>query len=192
VALKFLRYLELLEKWNARVNLTSTTNWKSLGPLFEESIWATGFYPNRAAEHLDIGSGAGFPALPMHILRPHMRLTMVEPRGKRAMFLETSAHELGLTETAVFNGRLEEFLNRRKVAARWEFVSWKGLKLGRRELSELLEQSSRSTQFWIFHGARLPMDDVDPDMFRLLRRETFPGKQGSYLSMLVKNVPRET
>lgn len=192
VALRLLRYLALLEKWNARVNLTSTTNWESLGPLFEEAIWAADLYPDVAAAHLDIGSGAGFPALLMRVLRPRMRLAMVEPRGKRAAFLERAAHELGLTVTAVFNGRLEEFLDKREVAEGWDFVSWKALRLGRRELSKLLSQSGENTQFWVFHGARLPLDDADASMFRLLRRETFPEKHSWYLSILRKIVSRET
>ena len=191
-ALAFLCYLALLEKWNVRVNLTSTTDWELLGPLFEEAIWAAGFYPDAAAAHLDIGSGAGFPALLMRVLRPRMRLTMVEPRGKRAAFLETAVHELGLNDSAVFRGRLEDLLESRAGAGPWDFVSWKALKLGRRELSQLLSQSGDEVQFWIFHGARLPLDDAGQSMFRLLRRESFPGKGSWFLSILRKNVSRET
>jgi len=191
-ALRFLNYLALLEKWNARVNLTSTTDWESLGPLFEEAIWAAGFYPEVAAAHLDIGSGAGFPALLIRVLRPRMCLTMVEPRGKRAAFLETAAYELGLTASAVFNGPLAEFLDRREAVEAWDFVSWKALKLGGAELSKLLLQSGRETQYWLFHGARLPTDDVGASLLHLVRRESFPGKRSWRLSIMCGTVSRET
>ena len=191
-ALRFLKYLDLLEKWNARVNLTATTDWDTLGALFEEGIWAAGSYPETSVSHLDIGSGSGFPALLMRIMRPRMRLTMVEPRGKRTAFLETACHELALTGSMVFNGRLEEFVDRRAAAERWDFVSWKALKLERREITKLLLQCDRQTQFWLFHSARLPVADDATELLELQRREPFPGKPSWHLSFMRKNVSRET
>lgn len=191
-ALRFLGYLELLDKWNAHINLTATTDWESLGPLFEEAIWAAGFYPDTAAAHLDIGSGAGFPALPMRLLRPRIRLTMIEPRGKRAAFLETVAHELGLTDSVVFNGRLEEFLDRQEAAERWDFVTWKALKLGRHDLSKLLLRCGEHTRFWLFHSTGLPVADDGMKLLQPRRRESFPGKHSWHLSIMCKNVSRET
>ena len=187
VEIRFLSYLALLEKWNARVNLTSTTDWELLGPLFEEAVWAAGLYPDVAAAHLDIGSGAGFPALLMRVLRPRMRLTMVEPRGKRAAFLETAAHELGLNATRGIQrppGRVpEQGGNRRE----WDFVSWKALKLGGRELAGLLAQSGRGHPV-----LAVPRQPVCPwTMLRssrldLVRKESFPGKHSWHLSVLMR------
>lgn len=191
-ALRLLKFLELLEKWNTRVNLTASTEWESVGPLFEEAIWAAGFYPDSAASHLDIGSGAGFPALLMRIMRPRMRLTMIEPRGRRAAFLETAAHELGLTDSAVFDGCLEEFVNRQEAAGGWDFVSWKALKLERNELDKLLRRCGRQTRFWLFHGDRLPLADDATELLQRLRRESFPGKHSWHLSIMRINVSRET
>ncbi len=190
-ARRLAEYAELLAKWNARVNLTAATDWNSLEPLFEEAIWAAGMYPADPIRHLDIGSGAGFPALVMRILRPRMRLTMVEPRGKRAAFLETAAHELGLRDSAVFNGRLDEFLDSVGQEG-WDLVSWKALKLGRPEAARLLSRSGAETEFWVFHGARLPLDEALMERFRLIRREDFARKRSWFLSVLRKNVSCET
>ena len=189
-ALLIQKHLELLEKWNERVNLTASTNWKSMGPLFEEAIWAAGFYPDADVSHLDIGSGAGFPALLMRIVRPRMRLTMVEPRGKRAAFLEIVCQELGLSDIAVFNGRLEEFVERKVVLEPWGSVSWKALKLDRREITKLFVQCDRQTQFWLFHSASLPVADDAAESLELQHRELFPGKPSWYLSLM--RVSRET
>ena len=73
---KLLRFLELLSKWNERVNLTSSTCPASLGPLVRESIWAALRYPADLRVHLDIGSGAGFPAIPLAIIRADIDVTM--------------------------------------------------------------------------------------------------------------------
>ena len=103
---RMLQYLRLLEKWNSRVNLTASSDWDSIGFLFEEAIWASKFYGKSFARHLDIGSGAGFPAIVLKILNPSIALEMVESREKRAIFLETVLAELGLKDSKVSNSRI--------------------------------------------------------------------------------------
>ena len=102
-------YLALLHKWNARVNLTSSTDWRVIGPLFREGIWAGKLCPDSVFSHLDIGSGAGFPALLLKILNPRMALEMIESREKKSHFLETVAHQLGLVGVKVHNVRLSDY-----------------------------------------------------------------------------------
>lgn len=184
----FLRYRELLEKWNARVNLTGSTSWEALEPLFAEAIWAASLYPGGASRHLDIGSGAGFPALAMRILLPAMRLTLIEPRGKKAAFLETAAFELGLKEVRVCNCTLGEFLEDGD-SADWDIVSWKALKIAGKELQALESAASGGTRFWVFHGETLPFDD---SRFTRERREVCPARAASFLSIFRANVSRET
>ncbi|HLB26798.1 MAG TPA: 16S rRNA (guanine(527)-N(7))-methyltransferase RsmG [Dehalococcoidia bacterium] len=60
------------------------------------------------ADVIDIGSGAGFPGLPIKIVRPQLRLTLLEANGRRAAFLEGLVGRLGLAGVAVVNGRAEE------------------------------------------------------------------------------------
>src|SRR3970282_1635379 len=57
---------------------------------------------------IDIGSGAGFPGVPMKIVRPELRLTLLEANGKRAAFLERLVQRLGLENVTVVNRRAEE------------------------------------------------------------------------------------
>lgn len=61
---------------------------------------------------VDIGSGAGFPSLPIKIVRPRLRLTLVESHGKRAAFLEDVARRLGLEGVTVVNARAEDAARR--------------------------------------------------------------------------------
>lgn len=57
---------------------------------------------------IDIGAGGGFPGVPIKIVRPDLRLTLLEATGKKAAFLELLAERLGLTDVAVVHGRAEE------------------------------------------------------------------------------------
>ncbi len=184
-------YLALLAKWNARINLTAATDWSAIGWLFEEALWAARWYPQTAVHHLDIGSGAGFPAVPLKILRPAMRLQLVESRAKRSAFLETAAAELHLQETAVADCRIEDYLSAAEMPP-FDIVSWKAIRLSREAMKLLGKRSRPDTQFWLFHGKELPLADpaCARDLMRLLRRAAFPGHPERWLSIFV--VSRET
>jgi 16S rRNA (guanine(527)-N(7))-methyltransferase RsmG len=155
---QFQLYLRLLEKWNARINLTASMEWRSLAPLFLEAIWASRFLPDTPINHLDIGSGAGFPAIPLRILRPNMRLCLVESRLKRVAFLEAAARELNLQGTRVEQRRLDDFLKAGLDNTGWNSVSWKALKLSRGEAAELVRGSAPEARFYLFHGEQLPLE----------------------------------
>ncbi|MDM7997427.1 MAG: class I SAM-dependent methyltransferase [Acidobacteriota bacterium] len=154
-----LAYLALLIKWNPRINLTATTEWTGIGPLFEEAIRASAFYPEHTVSHLDIGSGNGFPAIPLRILRPRMRLDMVESRNKRCVFLETVANTLELGEVRVHNMRLKQFLESCARDRVWDIISWKAIKLETTELQTLRAHAKEQTEFWMFHGRELAVED---------------------------------
>ncbi len=178
-------YLALLEKWNPRINLTASAGWESIGPLFKEACFGAGLYPESATVHLDIGSGGGFPALPMKILRPAMQLTLVESRLKKAIFLETVIRELALRGAHVINGRLRDILESPDCPTGWDCISWKGIKLGRDDLRLLLEKSQSGTQFWMFHGASLPLNDPEGTAghLTLIKRHSLPWNPKSYISI---------
>ncbi len=185
---RFFSYLRLLEKWNRRVNLVSCTSWAILGPLFEEAILAGEIYPKRALWHLDIGSGAGFPALPMRLLNPSMQLRMVESRSKRGIFLETACAELGLLQTSVSNCTLEKYLRTEGKDGGWDCISWKAIILTQKDFDALAEKAKEGTLFWVFHGKELPVEggEWNPAL-RLNRREAIPGKPAWFLSIFSKH-----
>jgi 16S rRNA (guanine(527)-N(7))-methyltransferase RsmG len=174
--LKLLDYLALLEKWNARVNLTASTDWDALHPFFEEAIWASGFYPKGSIRHLDIGSGAGFPAIPIRILAPQMKLEMVESRTKRAFFLEKAAAELELAGTQVYQSRVEKLLEGNR--GMWDCFSWKGIKLSKNVLENMCNHARSESLFWMFHGKELAVHDANAvgDRLEIVRKEEFPGR----------------
>ncbi len=184
-------YLGLLEKWNARINLTASLEWDAIGPFFEEALWAAGLYGEEESEHLDLGSGAGFPAIPMRILRPRMRLRLVENRLKRAAFLEAVVSELTLLKgSVVIHARIGDYLRAPGGETAWDSVSWKAIRLEPEDVSLLLERSGAGARFWLFHGANLPV--VDPAAWErstlLIRREACPFREGWFLSIYAKRL----
>jgi len=105
-------YLELVERWNRRHNITGYRGCQALidGGLLV-SLAALPLLPDCPAG-LDVGSGAGFPALPLAIAQPDRRWLLVEPRRKRSSFLLEAVHQLGLSQVTVRQARLEELEDR--------------------------------------------------------------------------------
>jgi 16S rRNA (guanine(527)-N(7))-methyltransferase RsmG len=177
-------YLRLLEKWNFRVNLTASTRWESLAPLFEEAIWAARFHSG--GTHLDIGTGAGFPAIPIRVLHPGMQLDLVESRSRRCVFLETAARELGLANVRIHEKRLDLFLEGLAGAGLWDCISWKALRVSAQDAAALLVRAPKA-RFWLFHGRELPLENPGAweRATRLCSRETFGGGRRWFLSVYV-------
>jgi len=183
--LKLQTYLSLLEKWNPRVNLTANIAWNALEPLFREGIWAAMQYPAECRTHLDIGSGAGFPAIILRVFHSEMELELVESRGKKGAFLETVAWELGLSGTSVHVKRLEDLLATVEPGKIWDCISWKAIRLASRDLLCLREHASENTRFWMFHGKEAAVEDTGmfESNFILTEKQPVPGQKESFLSI---------
>jgi len=173
---KLAKYISLLRKWNARVNLSASNEWSSIEPLLQEGVWASKIYPAEAESHLDIGSGAGFPAIPIKIMVPNIQLNMIDSRRKRVSFLETVVSELKISKTLVFHGRISDYLDNNEN--KWDCISWKGLKISTSDFFRLKKHAHPKTQFWIFHGRELPVEDpgIITTNLTLVRKEKFPNK----------------
>ena len=105
---RFDRYLALLVRWNARVNLTSIRDIDEILPRhFVESIACAQALPTGIRTLLDFGSGAGFPGIPIALCRPEMAVTLTESQGKKAAFLREAIRVLGIS-VKVSNQRAEK------------------------------------------------------------------------------------
>lgn len=104
---KFEAFYRLLEEYNKRVNLTRITGREDCEiKHFYDSVAAEKYFPV-GANCAEIGSGGGFPSVPLLIVRPDLSFTLVESVGKKCAFLEIVVRELGLNAVVV-NGRAEE------------------------------------------------------------------------------------
>lgn len=103
----FVRYLSLLVRWNARLNLTSIRDEEGiLSRHFVESIACARAIPDGVRSLLDFGSGAGFPGIPIGICRPEISITLAESQNKKAAFLREAVRALDLN-ASVYGGRAE-------------------------------------------------------------------------------------
>ena len=104
-------YLDLLVKWNGRMNLTSIRSPEEMVQRhFGESLFAARHLPP-AETLLDLGSGAGFPGLPIQLALPNLHVTLAESQAKKASFLREVIRELQLP-TEVWAARLESMPER--------------------------------------------------------------------------------
>jgi len=102
-------YLDLLLKWNARTNLTAIRDPQEIVRRhFGESLFAARHLDPATPTLLDFGSGAGFPGLPIALLRPDIQVTLAESQNKKATFLREAVRTLRLSlSTEVWPGRVE-------------------------------------------------------------------------------------
>ena len=128
------QYMRLLRHWNEKLNLTAIRDpLEILHRHFCESMYAAVSVPINSGRLADIGSGPGFPGIPLKILRPNLQLFLVESNIKKGTFLAEVARELGLTNARVLIGRYEElgeelapldFVCSRAVGEFGPFLEW--------------------------------------------------------------------
>ncbi|HTT33795.1 MAG TPA: 16S rRNA (guanine(527)-N(7))-methyltransferase RsmG [Methylomirabilota bacterium] len=107
--LQIQQYIKTLLAWNEKLNLTAIRDpVEVLYRHFCESMYAATAVPVENGRLADVGSGGGFPGLPLKILRPELRVFVVESNLKKATFLAEIIRELELTDTQVLVRRYEE------------------------------------------------------------------------------------
>jgi 16S rRNA (guanine527-N7)-methyltransferase len=105
---QFAEYLTLLQKWNAKTNLTAIRDEEGiLSRHFLESILCARALPTGIQTLLDFGSGAGFPGIPIALMRSEIAVTLAESQNKKAAFLREAVRTLNLS-TKVHSARAED------------------------------------------------------------------------------------
>lgn len=110
---QFERYYELLIDWNQRMNLTTITDRKEvIEKHFIDSVLLLTKYKNEIFNNktiIDVGTGAGFPGIPLAIMLPHTKFTLIDSLEKRIHFLENVIGELELENVILYHGRAEDY-----------------------------------------------------------------------------------
>lgn len=121
----FERYTELLLEWNQRFNLTRITEPDEIAVKhYLDSLSVLKYVRIRGGSSLiDIGTGAGFPGIPLKIAVPTLRLTLLDSVRKRLTFLEAVVQELGLTDVRIVHGRAEDYGQDRAFRAKYDFAA---------------------------------------------------------------------
>lgn len=107
--LQIQQYIDLLLRWNEKVNLTAIRDpLEILYRHFCESMFGAVATPSEKCRLADVGSGGGFPGLPLKIIRPEWDIVLIESNVKKATFLTEVVRELGLEGVRVLVSRYEE------------------------------------------------------------------------------------
>jgi 16S rRNA (guanine527-N7)-methyltransferase len=127
---QFMVYLKQLQLWNQSFNLTSIT--------LDDEIIIKHFVDSLAAlragdirprsKLLDVGTGAGFPGIPLKIARLDLNITLVEPARKKSSFLHFIIGLLRLESVDIFDGTLERFLNECQPHGSFDYLTTRALK----------------------------------------------------------------
>ncbi len=101
-------YARLLVEWNQKMNLTAITDPQGIAVKhFADSLTAAKWLPQGAFSLIDVGTGAGFPGVPLALYRPDCKLTLLDSLNKRLTFLDTVCKETGIAATLI-HARAEE------------------------------------------------------------------------------------
>ena len=142
-------YVELLLRWNQKIALTTITDPIEIVRLhFGESMFAVNDVPIRHGRLADVGTGAGFPAIPIRMVVPELDCVLIESNQKKATFLAEVVRTLKLDRIQIFRGRMEtypisaqkfDFSISRALGTHQAFLDWSANQLN----------SSGSVIYWI-------------------------------------------
>ncbi len=118
----FYEHMREMQHWNRRINLTAITDPEDIAVKHFLDAIAPGDRIPDQIRLLDIGSGAGFPGLPLKVLRPQSQLTLVDSARKKISFLRHVIRRLELIHVEVHHGRIEAFAAGQGADAQFDII----------------------------------------------------------------------
>ena len=119
----FFKYMNLLLEWNEKINLTAITDEEEvIVKHFVDSITISKYIPT-GTSLIDVGTGAGFPGIPLGIIRNDLEIVLLDSLQKRINFLEVVIRELGLENIKTVHARAEEFGKNNKYREKFDVAT---------------------------------------------------------------------
>ena len=121
---QFYKYMNILIEWNKNINLTAITDPKEvILKHFIDSIYVLkNIEISSNSSVIDIGTGAGFPGIPLKIVRKDLNVTLLDSLNKRIMFLDNVINNLGLKGISTIHGRAEEMGKNKKYREMFDYA----------------------------------------------------------------------
>ena len=120
---QFFDYMNLLIEWNEKMNLTAITDPDEIIlKHFIDSITILNEIENNS-KIVDVGTGAGFPGIPLSIMNPSLKITLVDSLNKRLIFLQEVVNKLGLKNIEIVHARAEEFGQNKKYRENFDVAT---------------------------------------------------------------------
>lgn len=203
---KFLIYYELLTEWNSFMNLTAITAFDEvLKKHFVDSVSLIRAVPDiceKSYSLIDVGTGAGFPGIPLKIMFPSIKVVLLDSLNKRVSFLNEVITKLELTDIKAFHGRAEDYARQKEYRENFDicvsravanlstlseyclpfvkkggyFISYKSDKI-----TEEFKQAGQAvkTLGGVYHNQvefDLPNSDIYRNLFMIKKETATPGK----------------
>lgn len=188
------QYFSLLARWNAKINLTAFNLREPKDEAFDrlliEPLIAAQYLPSSAVSMIDIGSGSGSPAIPLRLAAPRVRLTMVEAKTRKAVFLLEALRHLHIDNANVESARFEQLLTRPELHEAFDVMTIRAVRVESSTLVTLQAFLKPGGQlFWFQSAGR----ELKPDLlvFPLVLSRVVPlvEASGSRLVILSKQGP---
>lgn len=160
VDLLYSYYVELV-RWNRRINLVSRRQHDWIGTHFLDSLVPLGMGLVTGHEKvLDLGSGAGFPGLPLRIAGPGLRLFLAEASARKCAFLRNIVHLLNLDDVKILEGRSEAFQGQEMLEKRMDLVITRAAARPKKVLSLALPFLGEGGRVLVYTGKDLVDDRI--------------------------------
>src|SRR5208337_3025694 len=131
------RHIQLTLQWNTRLNLTRITDREEIVVKhLLDSILPAKFLPS-SGNALDVGTGAGFPGIPLKIVYPGLEMVLLDSSRKKVSFLATVAAALGLKKIRALHGRWQDFSRVGEHLDKFQLITMRALKLEPEHITSL-------------------------------------------------------
>jgi len=183
-------HFTLLLQWNAKINLTSIRSPEEIATRhFEESLLLATLIPAPSGPMVDIGSGAGFPGLPLKIAWPDVETILLEPNHKKSTFLKEVARSSGLEGIEVRAERLEQVVEG-GLAGRAALATLRAVALTPKVLKDAAKLLTNDGQIALFTSEEGAASLPGPGIFRWHRQEAIPHSR--YGKILIGRRPADS